>query len=135
MNMYQGLSDSAVCSSSTISSMRRWIRIMYSMFASSWRRIFSSRDMLARWSIWSAVSGGSVSAFARRLACQPGFSVAAHSGSVSQSSRTSIDDGVRWKTYSSLAAAPRWGMACTAVAPVPMIPTTLSARFSRSGPV
>ena len=34
----------------------------------------------------------------RRWACQPGSRVAAHSGSVSQSSRTSMDDGVRWKT-------------------------------------
>ena len=75
-----------------------------------------------------------MNAFARRFACQPGSSVAAHSGSVSQSSRTSIDDGVRWKTYSSFAAAPRCGTACTAVAPVPMIPTTLSERFSRLAP-
>jgi hypothetical protein len=98
MNMYQGFSASAVSGSSTVSSIRRWIRIMCSMLAFSCRRIFSSRDMLARSSIWMAVRGGSVRAFARRLPCQPGFSLAAHSGSVSQSSFTSIDDGVRWKT-------------------------------------
>ena len=51
-----------------------------------------------------------MNAFARRFACQPGFSFAAHSGSVSQSSLMSIDDGVRWKTYSSFAFAPRFGI-------------------------
>ena len=33
-----------------------------------------------------------------RRCCQPGFSDAAHSGSVSALLRTSTDDGVRWKT-------------------------------------
>ena len=35
-----------------------------------------------------------------RRCCQPGSRLAAHSGSVGRLSRTSIDDGVRWKTYS-----------------------------------
>ena len=82
-----------------------------------------------------AVSGGSVNILARRSACQPGSSVAAHAGSVSQSSRTSIDDGVRWKMYSSLLFSPSPGTAWTAVAPVPMMPTTLSWSFSRFWPV
>ncbi len=105
------------------------------MLAFSWAWIFSSRVIEARFSICSADRGGSVNAFARRLACQPGVSVAAHSGSVSQSSRTSMDDGVRWKMYSSFDISPRWGTACTAVAPVPMMPTTLSPSFSRFEPV
>ena len=41
-------------------------------------------------------------AFCRRFACHPGLSFAAQSGSVSQSFLMSIDDGVRWKTYSCL---------------------------------
>ena len=48
MIMYQGFSDSAVAGSSTVSSMRRWILIMASMLAFSWRRIFSSRVMPSR---------------------------------------------------------------------------------------
>ena len=74
-------------------------------------------------------------AFALRFACQPGSSEAAHWGSVSQSSLTSIDDGVRWKTYSSLHALARWGTHCTAVAPVPMMATRLSASLAIAAPV
>ena len=62
-----------------------------------------------------------------RACCQPGWSDAAHSGSVSRLLRTSTDDGVRWNTNSSLADAPRCGMHWMAVAPVPMMPTRLSA--------
>ena len=36
--------------------------------------------------------------FSIRRCCQPGSSDAAHSGSVGRLLRTSIDDGVRWKT-------------------------------------
>ena len=136
MIMYQGFSDSAVAGSSTVSSMRRWIRIMASMLAFSWRRIFSSRVMPSRSDVFlAAVARSLAMIFARRFVCQSGGRCAAHSGSVGQSSRTSIDDGVRWKTYSSLAALPRLGTTCTALAPVPMIPTTLSPRCSRSWPV
>ena len=46
-----------------------------------------------------------------RRCCQPGSRLAAHSGSVGRLSRTSIDDGVRWNTYSCSAAAPRCGHA------------------------
>jgi hypothetical protein len=49
---------------------------------------------------------------------------------VGQSLRTSIDDGVRWNTVSRFALAPSPGTACTAVAPVPMIPTVLSRSLS-----
>ena len=42
--------------------------------------------------------------FARRFVCQSGRQLGRPLGSVCQSSRTSIDDGVRWNTYSSLAA-------------------------------
>ena len=67
-----------------------------------------------------------------RRFCQPGCSDAAHSASVGRSLRTSMLLGVRWNTYRCFAAAPRCGTHCTAVAPVPMTPTTLSA--SRSSP-
>ena len=61
--------------------------------------------------------------------CQPGSSVANQSGSIGWLLRTSIDDGVRWNTYSSPASRARCGMHCTAVAPVPMMPTRLSAEL------
>ena len=69
-------------------------------------------------------------------AASPARASANHSGSVGWLLRTSIDDGVRWNTYSSPAARARCGMHCTAVAPVPMMPTRLSASSSsarRSG--
>ena len=66
--------------------------------------------------------------FSIRRSCQPGSRLAAHSGSVGRLSRTSIDDGVRWKTNNSFAPAPTCGTHWTAVAPVPMMPTRLSAR-------
>ena len=64
---------------------------------------------------------------ARRARAQPGsFAHASRSSSVvARWSRTSIVDGVRWNTYSSLAILASSGIACTAVAPVPMIPTRL----------
>ncbi len=63
-----------------------------------------------------------------RRCCQPASRLAAQSGSVGRLSRTSIDEGVRWKTKSSPAPAPRCGTHCTAVAPVPITPTRLPAR-------
>ena len=73
--------------------------------------------------------------FSSQRCCQPGvLMVANHSGSIGWLSRTSTDDGVRWKTYSSWHAWARWGTHCTAVAPVPMMPTRLSARFSSGAP-
>ena len=63
--------------------------------------------------------------------CQPGERDFAHSGSVGLLPRTSMDDGVRWKTWSSFAVPPRCGTHCTAVAPVPMMPTRLSASLCR----
>ena len=36
--------------------------------------------------------------FSIRSFCHPGSSEAAHSGSVGRFARTSIDEGVRWKT-------------------------------------
>ena len=64
--------------------------------------------------------------FSMRFCCQPGSSDMAHSGSVGRLPLTSMDDGVRWKTNRCWAASPTWGMHCTAVAPVPITPTTLS---------
>ena len=95
ISMYHGFNDSAVSGSSITSSIRLWIRIMASMLAFSWRRIFSSRDNAALRAFTASEICGPSIARVRRSDCQPGSNVAAHSGSVSQSSRTSIDDGVR----------------------------------------
>ena len=73
--------------------------------------------------------------FMSHLACQPGSRSSNQSGSMGWLLRTSIDDGVRWNTYSSPAARARCGMHCTAVAPVPMMPTRLSASFSMRAPL
>ena len=59
--------------------------------------------------------------------CQPGPSPAKSSGPKVRLARTSTDDGVRWNTCSSAAEVARCGIAWTAVAPVPMMPTRLSA--------
>ena len=64
-----------------------------------------------------------------RRCCQPGFSVAAHSGSVGRLPRTSTDDGVRWKTYSCFADCAEVRHALHRVAPVPMMPTRLSRKL------
>lgn len=50
------------------------------------------------------------------------------SGRVCRWSRTSIDDGVRWNTYSSATTFASSGTTCTDVAPVPMIPTRFPRR-------
>ena len=63
-----------------------------------------------------------------RRRCQPDSNDFAQSGSVGRFARTSIDDGVRWNRYSCFALAPTCGTHCTAVAPVPMMPTRLSFR-------
>ena len=46
-----------------------------------------------------------VTKFISHSCCQPGCSVANHSGSIGWLLRTSIDDGVRWKTNSSFGVA------------------------------
>lgn len=66
--------------------------------------------------------------FSSQRRCQPGVAIDAnHSGSVGRLSRTSTDDGVRWNTCSEPQDRARCGTHCTAVAPVPMMPTRLSA--------
>ena len=67
---------------------------------------------------------------ARRALAHPGSvdQVSISSELVGRWSRTSIVDGVRWNTYSSLTTFANSGMTCTAVAPVPMMPTRLSCR-------
>jgi hypothetical protein len=73
--------------------------------------------------------------FASQRCCQPGCAISAnHPGSVGRLSRTSTDDGVRWKTYSSSHARARCGTHCTAVAPVPMMATRLPASLSMGAP-
>ena len=57
-----------------------------------------------------------------------------HFGSMGALARTSTEDGVRWKTSSSLQARARCGTHCTAVAPVPMMATRLSPSFARGAP-
>ncbi len=56
----------------------------------------------------------SILCFSSRSTCQPGFNAAAHWGSVGMSSRMSMAEGVRWKTYRAFAAFPMRGMICTA---------------------
>ena len=70
--------------------------------------------------------------FSMRSFCQPGARPAAQDRSVGRLPRTSMEEGVRWKTWSSAAASATWGTTCTAVAPVPMIATRLSRRPVRS---
>ena len=90
----------------------------------SWTRSSSGRA-----AVWLAVK------FSSQRCCQPGVAIDAnHSGSVGRLSRTSTEDGVRWNTYSSPHARARCGTHCTAVAPVPMIATRLSASLSIGAP-
>ncbi len=105
-----------------------------SMTRERMRRAMSVQPSLTRSSsanppVWLAVKLSS------HRCCQPGLAMSTnHSGSVGSLARTSTDDGVRWKTYSSLHARARWGTHCTAVAPVPMIPTRWSASLSIGAP-
>ena len=52
--------------------------------------------------------------------CQPASREANHARSMGRLARTSMADGVRWKTYSSPASRATTGTTWTAVAPVPM---------------
>jgi|GEM_PF-4341469 len=73
--------------------------------------------------------------FSIQRCCQPGVATPANqSGSIGWLPRTSTEDGVRWNTYSSRHARARCGMHCTAVAPVPMMATRLSASLSIGAP-
>jgi len=73
--------------------------------------------------------------FSSQRSCQPGVATSAnHSGSIGWLSRTSTDDGVRWKTNNSPHARARYGTHWIEVAPVPMIATRLSARRSIGAP-
>ena len=73
--------------------------------------------------------------FSSQRCCQPGVAIPANqSGSIGALARTSTDEGVRWKTKSSLQARARCGTHCTAVAPVPMMATRLSASLSIGAP-
>ena len=73
--------------------------------------------------------------FSSQRCCQPGVAIPANqSGSIGWLSRTSTEDGVRWNTYSSRASLARCGTHWTAVAPVPMMPTRLSASLSIGAP-
>ena len=68
--------------------------------------------------------------FSMRSFCQPGSRLLNHSMSVGPWLRTPTEDGVRWKTRRSLADLATAGTTCTAVAPVPITPTTLSPSLS-----
>jgi len=57
-----------------------------------------------------------------------------HSGSIGALARTSTEDGVRWNTSSEPQARARCGTHCTAVAPVPMMATRLSASLESGAP-
>ena len=68
--------------------------------------------------------------FSMRSFCHPGFRLLNQASSVGPWLRTPTEAGVRWKTKSSLAERATAGTTCTAVAPVPMTPTTLSSSLS-----
>ena len=145
---YHGLRASAVAGSSTMSSTRPLICSIFSKSASSitaarswpgpgdWSRI--RLTSLARMSVQPSLTRSRSAKppevnnvkFSILSRCQPGSSEAAQSGSVGRFARTSMEEGVRWKTNSSAADAATCGITCTAVAPVPMMPTRLSARPS-----
>ena len=73
--------------------------------------------------------------FSSHRCCQPGVAmVSNHARSVGELSRTSTEEGVRWKTKTCPAAFARWGTHCTAVAPVPIMPTRLSASLVIGAP-
>ena len=65
--------------------------------------------------------------FSLRSRCQPRSSVVANSSSVGRSPRTPTAAGVRWNTYNCFDDSANGGIAWIALAPVPMMPTTLSA--------
>ena len=149
--LYQGSSFCAVSGSFTVSRMRwRTFSIWRSSHSSSIRASSSLRAGIfgSMWNIsvqpsWIRSTSGCMPMvpsmkFSMRRSCQPGSAViSAHSsGVVGRWLRGLTVDGVRWKTMSSLQASASFGTACTAVAPVPMMPTTLSASLSigASGP-
>src|SRR6266702_965227 len=73
--------------------------------------------------------------FSSQRCCHPGVATPANQpGSIGWLSRASTEDGVRWNTYSSRASLARCGTHWTAVAPVPMRPTRLSASLSITAP-
>ena len=145
---YHGLRASAVAGSVTIASTRDRICSIFSksassrMVARSWpdpadrsRSLVTSFPMMSvQPSMTRSCSAKppevSSVKFSIRSRCHPGPSDAAHDASVGRFARTSMEEGVRWKTNSSPAEAATWGTTWTAVAPVPMMPTRLSARPS-----
>ena len=71
--------------------------------------------------------------FSMRCRCQPGSRPSVKSSGVGRLPRTPMADGVRWNTYRCFADSASAGTAWMALAPVPMIPTTLSPSWSRCG--
>ncbi|CAB5027408.1 unannotated protein [freshwater metagenome] len=140
---YQALSLSAVAGSSMTSSTRRR---RVSIVSKSERSSASSSagSSVVPWvlthmtsvhpSFTRSCSGWTpVTAWVKltiRSACQPGGWDVNHSTSVGALLRTPTADGVRWNTNSSFAVFASCGTACTAVAPVPMMPTRLSRRLT-----
>jgi hypothetical protein len=146
---YQGFRPSAVDGSATTSSTRARISVIFSsseslnacrsvstlnspvsaairMARSRTRTAMSvqpsfTRSSSAKPPVWS------VAKLTIQRCCHPGSKSSNIAGSSGWFPRTSIEDGVRWKTRSSPASRARYGMACTAVAPVPMMPTRLWA--------
>ena len=154
---YQGLSFSAVAGSLTIASTRARISVIFSSsLPSKAFRIAAMSSMLplsprsftmrSRTRVAMSVQPSctrsssakppvwSVAKFMSHFACQPGSRLSNQAGSIGWLLRTSIDEGVRWNTKSSLASRPSGGMHCTAVAPVPMMPMRLSASFVMGAP-
>ncbi|CAB4802050.1 unannotated protein [freshwater metagenome] len=142
---YQGLSFSAVSGSSTDSPIRARTASMIS------KSIRSSSAASAGSSVYLVVSvhitlvhssptmfsSGCWPHTARvkflmRSPCQPGFKLLNQFSSVGACPRYPTNAGVRWNTKSSSAASASRGTTCTAVAPVPMMPTRLPFSLSMS---
>ena len=146
--LYQGFSASAVAGSCTTASTRARTFCIFrssarctrasgsAMSPPAWAWRWAARAMLLMRSVQPSLTRSTskrppeitVVKLCMRSRCQPGCRLLTQSGSVGRSLRTSTDDGVRWKTNNSFAPSPRCGTHCTAVAPVPMMPTRLSAR-------
>ena len=137
---YQGLSASAVSGSSTTSSIRRRSDSMVSKSSAPSAAassgvpgsVWVSSHSTSVHPSWTRLRSGFSPVTAEvklriRSSCQPGSRPWNHSTSVGALARTPTADGVRWNTNTSFAARASWGTNWIEVAPVPMIPTRLSA--------
>ena len=140
---HHGLSLAAVSGSSTTSSMR-WRKPSITAMSRRSSSACSSGVAPRRWvsshsarvhpsSTMSTAGWAPVTASVKlmiRSCCHPGAWLRYQASSVGAWPRTPTAAGVRWKTKTSPAVLASSGTTCTAVAPVPMMPTRLPASFS-----